>query len=111
MIKKLFHQKFEHIIDVDLPPKARRILESVIRDFLSVGGDSIKQVEIAHAVLHMRLYQHFGHASPAIVARADKALSDMAAAQSARAAQLLEAVGSEEIGGGAFAQPPSLVRR
>jgi hypothetical protein len=77
MIKKLFRRNFEQNQYAQLPPKASRIVQSVARDFLVNGHLSPKQVEIAHAVLHMRLYQQFGSQSSFILPIADTILNEM----------------------------------
>ncbi|HRJ06021.1 MAG TPA: hypothetical protein PK096_00415 [Candidatus Saccharibacteria bacterium] len=73
MIKTLFRKNFEPTHHAHLPPQAARILHGVVREFES-SGRSAAEHEMAHATLHMRLYQHFGHQSSDIVSEADKLL-------------------------------------
>lgn len=77
MIKKLFQRKFERNQHSHLPPKATRILKAVARDYLIRGNLNPKQIEIAHAVLHMRMYQQFGEQSSMLLPIADAMLKEM----------------------------------
>jgi len=76
MIKKLFQNKFDLSQHTYLPPKASQIVHSVANEFMA-SNRSPKHQEMAHANLHMRLYQHFGHGSSEIVLNAEKMLHDM----------------------------------
>jgi hypothetical protein len=69
----LFRKSFEQKERMRLPPKATRILHSVAQDFLA-SNRTAKRHEIAHATLHMRLYQQFGRHSSDIVSEADDLL-------------------------------------
>lgn len=83
MIRLQFRRSFEQTNRTGLPPKAARILQSVAQDFLA-SNRTAKKHEIAHATLHMRLYQHFGHQSSDIVSKADDLLHKLVGPNASR---------------------------
>lgn len=83
MINLLFRKNFEQTDRIHLPPKAAQILQSVAQDFLA-SNRTAKKHEIAHATLHMRLYQHFGRQSSDIVSEADDLLHKLVGPSASR---------------------------
>lgn len=73
---------FEQIpLDV-LPPKALRIIQTVVRKYLRMtrGKSATEQAryrDIAHAYLHMRLHQKFGASSRSLIEAAHAKLDEL----------------------------------
>lgn len=90
MLRKLLWRKFEHNHSHALPPKALAIVRSVANDFMRRAKNRnhasySREMQIAHAVLHMRLYQKFGTESREFIADAYKLLNEIIEERSASA--------------------------
>lgn len=82
MLQNKISTNFEQTLRRKIPPHALKMIRSIAREVQRSAHKAhgpIDQLELAHAKMHMQVYQRFGAASNEFMHHAHQALDDLVA--------------------------------